>query len=73
MHIYRIFWLISFVIALMTSVYYITYLYAKWVDQPIIIALSPEPVPLSEFPFPSVTICNMNHVKKTEALRIEHG
>ncbi|KAL6445649.1 hypothetical protein ACFW04_000866 [Cataglyphis niger] len=69
----RIFWIISFTTALGMAVYYIYYLYEKWNVSPIIISLSPEPVPLNEFPFPSITICNMNNVKKTEAKRIESG
>ncbi|XP_072758970.1 pickpocket protein 28 isoform X2 [Anoplolepis gracilipes] len=69
----RIFWIISFTIALGMAVYYICYLYQKWNGSPIIISLSPEPVSLNEFPFPSITICNMNNVKKTEAKRIERG
>ncbi|EFN82791.1 Sodium channel protein Nach, partial [Harpegnathos saltator] len=69
----RIFWVISFTSALVTAIYYIIYLYQKWDGAPIIISLSPSPVPLTEFPFPSVTICNMNHAKKTEARRIKEG
>ncbi|CAL1673516.1 unnamed protein product [Lasius platythorax] len=69
----RIFWIISFTTALGTALYYIYYLYQKWSGSPVIISLSPEPVSLNEFPFPSVTICNMNNVKKTEAKRINRG
>lgn len=69
----RIFWIISFTIALTVAIYYICYLYQKWSLSPIIISLSPDPISLNEFPFPSVTICNMNKVKKTEAKRIERG
>ncbi|XP_026668491.1 pickpocket protein 28-like [Ceratina calcarata] len=69
----RIFWLIACFLALMGASYYIWSLYQKWVDSPIIISLSPEPVPLNEIPFPSVTICNMNNVKKSEADRIHAG
>ncbi|XP_024889162.1 pickpocket protein 28-like isoform X1 [Temnothorax curvispinosus] len=69
----RIFWIISFTTALTVAIYYICYLYQKWNGAPIIISLSPDPISLNEFPFPSVTICNMNKVKKTEAKRIERG
>ncbi|XP_014484862.1 PREDICTED: pickpocket protein 28-like [Dinoponera quadriceps] len=69
----RVFWAISFTSALVTAIYYIVYLYQKWDNAPIIISLSPSPVPLAEFPFPAVTICNMNHAKKTEARRILNG
>ncbi|XP_076240811.1 pickpocket protein 28 [Calliopsis andreniformis] len=69
----RIFWLISITLAFLTAAYYIWYLYRKWVSSPIIISLSPESVSLDEFPFPSVTICNMNNAKKSEAVRINAG
>ncbi|XP_032675500.1 pickpocket protein 28-like [Odontomachus brunneus] len=69
----RIFWAVSFTTALIIAVYYIVYLYQRWNGAPIIISLSPEPVALDEIPFPAVTICNMNHAKKTEAKRIEEG
>ncbi|XP_011858153.1 PREDICTED: pickpocket protein 28-like isoform X2 [Vollenhovia emeryi] len=69
----RIFWVISFTTALTVAIYYICYLYQKWNGAPIMISLSPDPMSLNEFPFPSVTICNMNRVKKTEAKRIERG
>ncbi|XP_076678005.1 pickpocket protein 28 [Andrena cerasifolii] len=69
----RVFWIISFTLAVLTAAYYIWFLYQKWVSTPIIISLSPESVSLDEFPFPSVTICNMNNVKKSEAVRINAG
>ncbi|CAL7937690.1 unnamed protein product [Xylocopa violacea] len=69
----RVFWIISFSLAVLTAGYYIWYLYQKWVSTPIIISLSPESVALDEFPFPSVTICNMNNAKKSEAIRINAG
>ncbi|EZA54394.1 pickpocket protein 28 isoform X1 [Ooceraea biroi] len=69
----RIFWLISFLAALIIVTIYIYFIYQRWTHSPIIIALSPEPVSLTEFPFPSVTICNMNHVKKSEATKILRG
>lgn len=69
----RIFWIISFTIALIVAIYYSCYLYQKWSGAPVIISLSPDPISLNELPFPSVTICNMNKVKKSEARRIERG
>ncbi|KAL0131219.1 hypothetical protein PUN28_002644 [Cardiocondyla obscurior] len=69
----RIFWMISFTTALAVAIYYICFLYQKWMGAPIIISLSPDPISLNEFPFPSVTVCNMNKMKKTEAKRIERG
>ncbi|OAD59290.1 Sodium channel protein Nach, partial [Eufriesea mexicana] len=57
----------------LTASYYIWFLYKKWTSSPIIISLSPESASLNEFPFPSVTICNMNNVRKSEATRIIAG
>ncbi|XP_076229162.1 pickpocket protein 28 isoform X2 [Nomia melanderi] len=69
----RVFWMISFTLAVMTASYYIWFLYKKWVTTPIIISLSPEPISLNEFPFPSVTVCNMNNAKKSMAELILAG
>ncbi|XP_078032975.1 pickpocket protein 28 [Augochlora pura] len=69
----RIFWMIAFTLAVLAASYYIWILYRKWVSTPIIISLSPESVALDEFPFPSVTVCNMNNAKKSEAARINAG
>ncbi|CAH1118446.1 unnamed protein product, partial [Phaedon cochleariae] len=51
--------------------YYISNIYAKWNSSPVIISFSPFDADLSSIPFPAVTICNMNQVKKTEALKIK--
>ncbi|KAG8035520.1 hypothetical protein G9C98_006966 [Cotesia typhae] len=55
------------------AAYFILHLYNKWLSSPIIISMNPEPVSFEEFPFPSVTICNMNNAKKSEADRINNG
>ncbi|XP_046741816.1 pickpocket protein 28-like [Diprion similis] len=59
--------------AVLTAAYYIWNLYQKWIDSPLIISLSPDPVSLVEIPFPSITVCNMNNAKKSEADRINQG
>ncbi|XP_076296006.1 pickpocket protein 28 [Lasioglossum baleicum] len=69
----RVFWMIAFTLAVLAASYYIWFLYRKWVATPIIISLSPESASLEEFPFPSVTVCNMNNAKKSEAARINAG
>ncbi|XP_053977390.1 pickpocket protein 28-like [Hylaeus volcanicus] len=69
----RIFWIISFTLAVATASYYIWYLYWKWSLSPIIISLSPESASLNEIPFPSITLCNMNNVKNSDAVRINAG
>ncbi|XP_063988338.1 pickpocket protein 28-like isoform X2 [Diachasmimorpha longicaudata] len=69
----RLFWILAFVCAVLTAAYFIWHLYQKWQNSPIIISISPEPVALTEFPFPSVTVCNMNNANREEANRINRG
>ncbi|XP_043266575.1 pickpocket protein 28-like isoform X2 [Venturia canescens] len=69
----KLFWFIAFVLAVLSAGYFIQHLYERWVESPIIISMSPEPIAFDQFPFPSVTVCNMNNVKKTEAIRINKG
>ncbi|XP_073977281.1 pickpocket protein 28-like isoform X2 [Rhodnius prolixus] len=44
---------------------------------PVIMSLSPRPVMFNEVPFPAITVCNMNNMRKSEAEKIfyaaEHG
>ncbi|KAK0183188.1 hypothetical protein PV327_001254 [Microctonus hyperodae] len=69
----KLFWLLSFICAFASATYFIWHVYNKWIDSPIIISMSPEPVSYNQFPFPSITICNMNNAKRTEAHRIING
>ncbi|XP_030758076.1 LOW QUALITY PROTEIN: pickpocket protein 28-like, partial [Sitophilus oryzae] len=66
----RIFWFISFSLAIIFASYYISNIYAKWKSSPVIISFSPFDAELSSIPFPAITICNMNQAKKSEAERI---
>ncbi|KAI5730158.1 hypothetical protein M8J76_010655 [Diaphorina citri] len=69
----RMFWIISFIMAIIASVLLISNLYAKWIYNPVIISLSPIATPLTAIPFPAITICNMNNVQKSIALAIQAG
>ncbi|XP_074108181.1 pickpocket protein 28 [Cotesia typhae] len=69
----KLFWICAFICAFLSAAYFILHLYNKWLSSPIIISMNPEPVSFEEFPFPSVTICNMNNAKKSEADRINNG
>ncbi|XP_057341038.1 pickpocket protein 28 isoform X2 [Microplitis mediator] len=69
----KLFWICAFACAFLSAAYFIWNLYYKWLSSPIIISMNPEPVSFEEFPFPSVTICNMNNAKKSEADRINNG
>ncbi|XP_060517750.1 pickpocket protein 28-like [Cylas formicarius] len=66
----RIFWFISFSLAIGFAAYYITNIYEKWRSSPVIISFSPFDADLTSIPFPAITICNMNQAKNSEAERI---
>ncbi|XP_076270438.1 pickpocket protein 28-like [Rhynchophorus ferrugineus] len=66
----RIFWFISFSMAICFAAYYISNIYTKWKSSPVIISFSPFDAELNSIPFPAITICNMNQAKRNEAERI---
>ncbi|CAH0557483.1 unnamed protein product [Brassicogethes aeneus] len=66
----RFFWFIAFVIAVLFAAYYIADIYKKWNSSPVIISFSPFDADLTNIPFPAITICNMNQVKRYEAEKI---
>lgn len=66
----RIFFFAAFSIVTVLSAYFISNLWTKWSDNPIIIGLNSALTPLSEIPFPAVTICNMNQARKIIADRV---
>ena len=41
----------------------------KWQKSPVLVSFDSTVTPISEIPFPAVTICNMNKVRKS---RVEH-
>lgn len=68
------FWFASFFVAIGLAIYCITIIYNKWQSNPVIISFSPFDADLRSIPFPAVTICNMNHVKRNVADEIlAHG
>ncbi|XP_054276689.1 pickpocket protein 28-like [Macrosteles quadrilineatus] len=67
---HRLFWVIAFVIAVLTAAYFISNLFSKWRNSPVIMSLSPKATSLTAFPFPAITICNMNNAKKSIAKSI---
>ncbi|OXU30358.1 hypothetical protein TSAR_015887 [Trichomalopsis sarcophagae] len=69
----RAFWILSFVLAIFGAAYFIWLLYAKFMLSPIIISRSSESVSLQDFPFPAVTVCNMNNAKKSYAKKVVNG
>lgn len=66
----RIFFFFAFTIVAVLSSYFISNLWNKWSENPIIIGLNSALTPLNEIPFPAVTICNMNQAKLSIAEKI---
>lgn len=63
----RVFFGISFLIVTFLATYFISNVYQKWEDSPVIIALDPVSTDIKDIPFPAVTICNFNQVRKSYA------
>lgn len=63
----RIFFLVAFSIVTVLSAYFISNLWQKWSENPIIIGLNSASTPLNNIPFPAVTICNMNQARRNIA------
>lgn len=63
----RVFFGISFLMVVVLAAYFISNIYQKWRETPVIIGLDPVSTNINEIPFPAVTICNMNQVKKSFA------
>ncbi|XP_055320679.1 pickpocket protein 28 [Sitodiplosis mosellana] len=59
----RIFFTLMFLLVVILSVVFITNVYRKWDESPIIITLNSETTSITQIPFPAVTICNMNQVR----------
>lgn len=59
------FFLLSFLLVIVLSIYFISNIYQKWSATPIIIGLNAVATPISDFPFPAVTVCNMNQARRS--------
>lgn len=53
----RLMWLIVIMLALYWNVYTIIDTYEKWRTSPVIVSFAQSPTPVSQVPFPAVTIC----------------
>lgn len=51
---------LSFVLVVFCSIYFISNVYQKWSQTPIIVTLSSSNTVITRIPFPTVTICNLN-------------
>lgn len=61
--LYRCFFGVSFILVLGLGAYFISNVYMKWILTPMIIGLDPEQSQVKDYPFPAVTICNMNQAR----------
>jgi amiloride-sensitive sodium channel len=64
------FWTIAFILAVGTAAYFITFLYNKWDESPVIVSLAAKATQLIAIPFPAVTVCTMNKARKSIAEEI---
>lgn len=67
---FRAFFAFSFCLVLAFSSYFISNVWSKWSASPVIITLNPVATPLIDFPFPAITICNMNQAQRSTVQRI---
>lgn len=63
--VHRIFFAASFVLVLLLSGYFITNVYNKWEQSPIMITLSAKLTSVSDIPFPAITVCNINKARQS--------
>uniref|UniRef100_A0A1B0GH45 Uncharacterized protein n=2 Tax=Lutzomyia longipalpis TaxID=7200 RepID=A0A1B0GH45_LUTLO len=69
----RCFFIIAFIVVFLLSGYFISNVWQKWSETPIIIGLNPTAKSISTIPFPAITICNMNQADLHYAKSIANG
>ncbi|KAI5635502.1 amiloride-sensitive sodium channel domain-containing protein [Phthorimaea operculella] len=69
----RFFWLVAFTMSFTIALIFIMNIYDKWRQSPMIVSINPVNMPLSELPFPAITICNVNQAKKSVAARYKEA
>lgn len=67
------FFILSFVLVLFLSGYFISNIYEKWSASPVIIALNAVATSVNDIPFPAVTICNMNQARQSVVQDFREG
>lgn len=70
---FRIFFGLAFCLVFFLSAYFISHVWVKWSASPVIITLNSMATPISEFPFPAITICNMNQARQSAVANIRPG
>lgn len=71
--LFRIFFGLAFCLVFFLSAYFISHVWVKWSASPVIITLNSLATPISEFPFPAITICNMNQARNSAVTNIRPG
>lgn len=67
---FSIFFVLAFCLVFILSAYFISHVWMKWSASPVIITLNSMATPITEFPFPAITICNMNQARKSAVANI---
>lgn len=60
-----------FIFVTIVAGYFISNVWKKWNNAPLIIGLNPVATEIKDIPFPAITICNMNQAKKSIAINIK--
>lgn len=71
--VFRVFFLLSFLLVFLLSVYFISNVYEKWSSSPVVVAMSARSTQITEVPFPAVTICNMNRARLSVVQKFQNG
>lgn len=69
---FRLFFAFTFLLVVILSAYFISNIWYKWTLAPLIITQSAVSIPVTDLPFPAVTICNMNQAQKTDVQDLPH-
>ncbi|KAJ0178602.1 hypothetical protein K1T71_005377 [Dendrolimus kikuchii] len=62
----KVFWFITFMTSVCMCSYLIYNVYDKWQSTPVIVTISEDLVPVTNIPFPSVTICPQTKCRSSE-------
>jgi len=57
---FRVFWIVAFLISLVSALWLIKAVFVKYYDSPVVVTFQPSEMFVGDLPFAAVTICNMN-------------
>ncbi|XP_071439038.1 pickpocket protein 28-like [Hetaerina americana] len=66
----RLFWALAFLGGLGLSGFFIAATWQRWNESPVLVSLDTLAAVLQEIPFPAVTVCNINKMKKSMVMKI---